>query len=113
MMDVWSAKRDDLLNRAVKHPALKPVAESWQTRIDRGLTLRQQIIEQSAESEALIAQIEGQREVVVADHQAALADDALETMQAMSDELGSMNERMTEIVTQANLTATRAELAQE
>lgn len=113
MMDAWSARRDDLLERALENPALKPIAESWQTRIDRGLTLREQILEQSAESEALIAQIEDQREVIVAYYEAALADQALATMQAMSDDLGSMNERMSGILTQANLVAEAPVVAQE
>lgn len=113
MMDNWAAKRDDLLERAEDIPQLRDVAENWQTRIDRGLTLRQQIIEQAAESEALIAQIEDQREVIIAYYDAALADQALATMEAMSAELASMNDKMSGILTQANLVAETPSVAQE
>jgi len=113
LMDIWAARRDDLLERASDNPALKQLADGWQARIDRGLTLRQQIIEQSAESEALIAQIEAQREVVLEYFKLDLADEALATMQSMSDELGSMNERMSGILSQANLVAEAPGIAQE
>lgn len=113
MMETWSARRDDLLERASQNPALQPVADSWQARIDRGLTLRQQIVEQAAESEALIDQIESQREVIIAYYEIDLADQALATMQAMSDELGSMNERMSGILAQANVVAEAPGVAQE
>lgn len=77
MMDNWAAKRDDLLARSQTIPALKPVADGWQSRIDAGLQLRQQILEQAAESEALIEQIEEQREVIIAYYDLDLADQAL------------------------------------
>lgn len=105
MMDVWAGKRDDLLERAKTVPALKPVADGWQSRIDEGLVLREQILKQAAESEALISQIEEQREVVIAYYDLDLADRALETMRLMSDELGTMNAAMTTILAQANVVA--------
>lgn len=113
MLDTWSQRRDDLLERAQTIPALQDVAEGWQSRIDRGITLRQQITEQAAESQALIAQIEDQREVIVAYYEAALADQALATMEVMSAELGTMNEKMSGILTQANLVAEAPSVAQE
>ncbi|SPJ26189.1 hypothetical protein [Palleronia abyssalis] len=113
MLDTWSERRDDLLERAADIPQLKEVADGWQGRIDRGITLRQQITEQAAESQALIAQIEDQREVIVAYYEAALADQALATMEAMSAELGTMNEKMSGILTQANLVAETPSVSQE
>ena len=113
MMDTWAAQRDDLLERAKKNPALRPVAEGWQSRIDEGLILREQILEQAAESEALIEQIEQQREVVIAYYDLDLADQALATMRAMSEELETMNAAMTSILDQANVVAAPPSLGQE
>lgn len=113
MMDVWGQKRDDLLVRAADVPALRPVAEGWQSRIDEGLTLRTQILEQAAESEALIAQIEDQREVIIAYYDLNLADQALATMRLMSEELGTMNAAMGSILAQANVVAEQPVVAQE
>jgi hypothetical protein len=113
MLDTWSVRRDNLLKEAQDVPALKDVASGWQDRIDRAITLRQQITEQAAESEALIAQIEDQRRVIIAYYEAKLADQALATMEVMSAELGAMNEKMSGILTQANLVAETPSVAQE
>jgi hypothetical protein len=113
MMDTWSAKRDDLLERAKKLPALKPVANGWQSRIDEGLHLRQKILAQAAESEALITQIEETRAVIIAYYDLDLADKALETMRLMSEELSTMNSAMSSILEQANVVAKPPSLAQE
>lgn len=113
MMDNWAAKRDELLARSQTIPALKPVADGWQSRIDEGLLLRQQILAQAAESEALIEQIEEQREVIIAYYDLDLADQALETMRLMSEELGTMNSTMSSILAQANVVAKPPSVAQE
>lgn len=113
MLEVWGERRDDLRARAVDNQALGPIADTWQARIDEALTLREQILGQSAESQALIDQIEAQREVVIAFYEANLADQALATMRAISDELGKMNEQMTAIVNQAGIVAEPSNLATE
>ena len=113
MMDTWAAQRDKLLERSKTIPALKPVADGWQSRIDEGLVLRQQILAQAAESEALIAQIEEQREVIIAYYDLDLADQALATMRLMSEELGTMNATMSSILEQANVVAKPPTVAQE
>lgn len=105
MMDLWGTRRDELLERAKVNPALRPIATGWQKRIDEGLKLREQILIQAAESEALIDQIESQREVIVEYYNLGLADQALQTMRVMSDELGTMNASMTSILAQANVVA--------
>lgn len=113
MLEVWAERRDDLQKRAAENQALGPIADSWQARIDEALKLREQILGQSAESEALIDQIEAQREVVIAYYEANLADQALAEMRAISDELGQMNEQMTSIVNQAGIVAEPANVAAE
>jgi hypothetical protein len=113
MLEIWGERRDDLRARAVENAALAPIADTWQARIDEALTLRQQILEQSGESQALIDQIEAQREVVIAYYEANLADQALATMRAISDELGQMNDQMTSIVSQAGIVAEPSNLATE
>lgn len=113
MLEIWGQRRDDLRNRAVENQALAPIADTWQARIDEALNLREQIRNQSAESRALIDQIEAQREVVLAFYDANLADQALAEMRAISDELGQMNEQMTSIVNQAGVVAEPATVAAE
>ncbi|WP_333713909.1 hypothetical protein [Yoonia sp.] len=113
MLEVWGERRDDLRERGVENQALVPIAETWQARIDEALTLREQILNQSAESQALIEQIEAQRDVVIALYDANLADQALDTMRAISDELGQMNEQMGSIVSQAGIVAEPSNLANE
>jgi hypothetical protein len=111
MIEAWGVKRDDLTTRGAFNQALLPVAATWQARIDDAMVLRSQILNQSHESEALIEQIEQQREVVVALWDAALADQALETMRAISAELTEMNDQMTGIVAQAGVVADGASVA--
>ena len=113
MLEIWGERRDDLRARAVGNADLAPIADTWQARIDEALTLRQQILEQSGESQALIDQIEAQREVVIAYYEANLADQALATMRAISDELGQMNDQMSSIVSQAGIVAEPSNLATE
>lgn len=113
MLEVWVERRDDLRERAVENQGLAPIAETWQARIDEALNLREQILGQSAESQALIEQIEAQREVVIALYDANMADQALDTMRAISDELGQMNEQMGSIVSQAGIVAEPSNLATE
>lgn len=113
MVEVWEERRDTLREKAVDNPALTPVAETWQARIDEAMALRLQIKDQSDESLALIDQIEAQREVVMAYYDAHLADEALATMRAISDELGQMNEQMTSIVNQAGIVAEPSNVASE
>lgn len=113
MLEIWTVRRDDLRVRAANNQALSAVADTWQARIDEALTLREQIRNQSAESLALIDQIEDQREVVIAYYEADLADQALETMRAISDELGQMNEQMSSIVSQAGIVAEPSSVATE
>lgn len=113
MLEAWSARRDDLRERSADTPRLGPIAESWQERIDMAMLLRDQIRKQSDESLALIDEIEEQREVVIALYDANLADQALSEMQAISDELGQMNEEMNAIVGQARVIAEPSNLATE
>lgn len=113
MLDIWADRRDDLRERAADNQALSAVADTWQARIDEALVLREQIRNQSAESLALIDQIEDQREVVIAYYEADLADQALDTMRAISAELGMMNEQMSSIVSQAGIVAQPSNVATE
>lgn len=113
MIEIWGQRRDTLREQAVDNQALGPIADTWQARIDEALKLRDQILTQSAESQALIDQIEDQREVVIALYEADLADQALVTMRAISDELGQMNAEMASIVSQIGVVAEPAAVATE
>lgn len=101
LMAEWGEKRDDLMKRAAVNAALKPVADTWQDRIDKAMVLRDQIREQSTDGVVLIEQLESQREVVLALYEAEMADQVLATMQQISSELTEMNEAMGAIVNQA------------
>lgn len=113
MLQIWGERRDTLREQALENPGLAPIADTWQARIDEALSLREQILRQSAESQALIDQIEEQRAVVIALYEADLADQALQTMRAISDELTQMNEQMTSIVNQTGVVAEPAAVATE
>jgi hypothetical protein len=113
MLAIWGERRDTLREQAVDNQALGPIADTWQARIDEALKLREQILQQSAESEALIDQIEDQREVVIALYDANLADQALVTMREISEELGQMNDQMASIVSQTGVVADPAVVATE
>lgn len=103
LMVEWGNKRDDLMKRAANNAALKPIADTWQERIDNAIVLRDQIREQSTDGVVLIEQLESQREVVLALYDAALADQVLATMQQISAELTEMNEAVGAIVDQAEI----------
>lgn len=103
LMSEWGNKRDDLMKRAASNAALKPIADTWQERIDKALVLRDQIREQSTDGVVLIEQLEAQREVVLALYDAEMADQVLATMQQISAELTEMNEAVGAIVAQAEV----------
>ena len=103
LMAEWGNKRDDLLKRAAANPGLKPIADTWQERIDKALVLKDQIREQSTDGVVLIERLEAQREVVLALYDAELADQVLATMQQISSELTEMNEAIGAIVDQAEV----------
>ena len=101
LLEEWKVKRDDLMSAAAKNSALKPIADTWQERIDKALVLRDQIRTQSTDGMVLIEELEKQREVVLALYDAQLADQVLATMEQISSELTEMNSAVGAIVDQA------------
>lgn len=112
LMVTWEGKRDDLYERAKDTPELKPIADSWQERIDKALVLQDQIRTQSTDGLILIEDLEKKREVVLALYDAELGDQVLATMQQISDELTAMNTAVGDIVNQANSVGQRGVAAE-
>ena len=98
LLQTWAKKRDDLSARAAQNPKLAPIADLWQERIDEAKALRTRILDQASASRVLVEQIQSDREVVLAYYDIGAADQVLEVMQKMSDQLGAMNAQMQEIV---------------
>lgn len=98
LLVIWADKRDDLTARGQINQALLPLADEWQARIDRATALRTMLIDQSATGQALINDLEQNREVILALYDLGQADRVLQEMEAMSEGLASMNETMSEIM---------------
>jgi len=112
LLEDWSARRDDLTARSGPNPALGPIAEQWQVRIDQARALRTQILDQATDSATMVEQIEEQREVILELYAVGAADAVLATMQALSAELGSMNTQMQIILDQTGVVAGSEGIAQ-
>lgn len=113
LMDNWTAKRDSLNEKGKNNPALLPVAETWQVKIDEAQILREQILVQAAESENLVQLLSQQREVILAYYDADAADAVLSTMQKMSEQLEGMNTEMKSILQQTGVVAEGKAVANE
>lgn len=96
----WTQKRDDLNTRSKDNPALLPIAEEWQKKLDRVTELRSSILDQSTDSSILITDIENQKEVIAAYYELDQIDSVLQAMETMNDEFTTMNETMQTILAQ-------------
>jgi chromosome segregation ATPase len=105
LMESWKAKRDKLQEAGQENERLLEIAEMWQARIDDATELRTQILDQASESEVMVEQIRDRREVIVALYEIEAADQVLANMRQVSDQLGQMNDNMTQILDQAGRVA--------
>lgn len=105
LFDEWGKKRDHARKQSETKPQFTEIAELWQSKLTEALKLREQILKQAAESQALVDAIEAQREIVLAYYEVQAADKVLESMRAMSDDLAEMNESMRAIVDQTGVVA--------
>jgi uncharacterized protein YyaL (SSP411 family) len=103
LLSEWSAKRDQTFAAAQDNPAMKNVADLWAERVEQGMALRTQILDQASSSSILVADIEAQREVVLAFFEVGAADAVLASMQQISDQLGQMNAEMQSILATAGI----------
>ena len=99
-MQVWDDRKTEMLEKSETNPAFKQIADEWGLKVDEANKLRKQILEQRAESMALLDQIAADREVVLAYYELGQADRALDAMKKVSGELGRMNDSMRAIVDQ-------------
>lgn len=100
LIDDWSKQRDSVVERSRENPALEPLAQRWQEKLDRVTELRSSILDQATDSELLVQDIENKKEVIVEYYKLKLIDEVLVEMQAMSDELTTMNDSMRVILEQ-------------
>ena len=105
LLETWTANRDTAREAGETNDQMNQIADLWQERIDEAQTLQNQIIEQSARSGVLVAQLENQREFILAMYDVATADMVLAQMQQVSSELGEMNASMEAILAQAGTVA--------
>lgn len=96
----WTNMRDDLVERSKENPGLAEVAKVWQGKLDRISELKNSILDQSADSELLVEEIENKREIVLAYMQADQIDLVISEMEAMNAELTAMNDGMRNILDQ-------------
>lgn len=101
-MEIWDDRQREMMEKSETNPAFKDIAEEWGIKVEKARGLRKQILEQRAESIALLDKIGADREVVLAYFELDLADRAVEAMSKVTDELGRMNESMKAIVEQTS-----------
>lgn len=94
LIDMWTKKRDSVIERAKSNPSLQPLAALWQEKVDRVIELRTAILDQAADSELLITDIENKKEVIAEYYELDKVDLVLAEMEVMNDELTSMNQSM-------------------
>ena len=105
VMDIWDENRKAALEKSETNPAFADIAEEWSFKIQQAGDLRKQILDQRANSMAMLDQVMSERELVLAYYELGQADRALEAMQTVSDDLGRMNDSMRAIVDQTEVVA--------
>ena len=105
VMDIWDENRQVALEKSETNPAFGQIAEEWSIKIQQAGDLRKQILDQRANSMAMLDQVMSERELVLAYYDLGQADRALEAMQIVSDDLGRMNDSMRAIVDQTQVVA--------
>jgi chromosome segregation ATPase len=102
LLELWEQRRQETLTKSESNPAFQPIAQAWQSRLDTGRQLRNQISTERANSLALMRAIESDRDIVLAYYELGQADKAIESLQQVSANLTSLNENMQAIVKTAN-----------
>jgi tetratricopeptide (TPR) repeat protein len=102
LLELWEQRRQETLTKSESNPAFQPIAQAWQTRLDTGRQLRNQISTERANSLALMRAIESDRDIVLAYYELGQADKAIESLQQVSANLTSLNENMQVIVKTAS-----------
>lgn len=102
LLALWEQRRKETLEKSESNPAFQPIALAWQTRLDTGRQLRNQISTERANSLALMRAIESDRDIVLAYYELGQADKAIESLQKVGANLTSLNENMQVIVKTAS-----------
>lgn len=102
LLTLWEERRKDALLKSESNPAFQPIADAWQTKLDTGRELRNQISTERANSLALIRAIESDRDIVLAYYELGQADKAIESLQQVGASITSLNVSMQAIVKTAN-----------
>jgi len=102
LLELWEQRRQETLTKSESNPAFLPIAQAWQSRLDTGRELRNQISTERANSLALMRAIESDRDIVLAYYELGQADKAIESLQKVSANLTSLNENMQAIVKTAS-----------
>lgn len=102
LLELWEQRRQETLTKSESNPAFLPIAQAWQSRLDKGRELRNQISTERANSLALMRAIESDRDIVLAYYELGQADKAIESLQKVGANLTSLNENMQAIVKTAS-----------
>lgn len=102
LLTLWEQRRQETLTKSESNPAFLPIAQAWQSRLETGRQLRNQISTERANSLALMRAIESDRDIVLAYYELGQADKAIESLQKVSSNLTNLNESMQLIVKTAN-----------
>lgn len=102
LLELWEQRRQETLTKSESNPAFLPIAQAWQSRLDKGRELRNQISTERANSLALMRAIESDRDIVLAYYELGQADKAIESLQKVGASLTSLNENMQAIVKTAS-----------
>ncbi|NEX21030.1 hypothetical protein G3480_12025 [Thiorhodococcus mannitoliphagus] len=102
LLELWEQRRQETLRKSESNPAFMPIATAWQSKLDKGRELRNQISTERANSLALMRSIEADRDIVLAYYELGQADKAIEGLQKVSANLASLNKNMQAIVETAN-----------
>ncbi|MTW22562.1 hypothetical protein [Allochromatium palmeri] len=102
LLALWEQRRKEALEKSESNPAFQPIAQAWQSRLNTGRELRNQISTERANSLALMRAIESDRDIVLAYYELGQADKAIQSLQQVGANLTSLNENMQAIVKTAS-----------
>lgn len=102
LLTLWEERRKEALLKSESNPAFQPIADAWQTKLDTGRELRNQISTERGNSLALMRAIESDRDIVLSYYELGQADKAIESLQQVGASITSLNVSMQAIVKTAN-----------
>ena len=101
MLEAWQKNQKQTEERAVQDPEFRAQADAWALKVHEAADLRTHITEERNRVHGMIAEVEHDREIELGWYSLGQADKALAGLRKMNTQLGTLNDDLALMVTQA------------